>query len=122
MTGWLPPDAVQARMTQAISLIMPSIVAEDGDAEGLPSVIPEAMATACPVIGSDQGGIAEAIRHNETGLLVAPGDPSALAQAMRHVTQHQTLGEAGYRYATKALNAQLQSEKLEALLLATQRD
>jgi colanic acid/amylovoran biosynthesis glycosyltransferase len=118
LTGWLPQDAVQARMREAVSLVVPSIVAADGDAEGLPSVIPEAMAQACPVIGSDQGGIAEAIRHGDTGLLVPPGDATALADAMRQVAQDATLGVAGFWYATVALNARAQSEKLEALLLS----
>jgi glycosyltransferase involved in cell wall biosynthesis len=76
------------------------------------------MAQACPVIGSDQGGIAEAIRHGDTGLLVPPGDASALADAMRRVGQDNTLGVAGFRYATVALNARVQSRKLEALLLS----
>ena len=65
-----------------MSLVVPSVIAADGDAEGLPSVIPEAMAQACPVIGSDQGGIAEAVRSGVTGLLVPPGDAAALAAAM----------------------------------------
>jgi glycosyltransferase involved in cell wall biosynthesis len=118
LTGWLSPDAVRTRMTQAIALVVPSVVARDGDAEGLPSVIPEAMARSCPVIGSNQGGIAEAIRHGETGLLVSPGDATALADAMRQITRDTTLGPAGFVYATLALNARVQSEKLEALLLA----
>ena len=63
----------------------------DGDAEGLPSVIPEAMAQACPIIGSDQGGIAEAVRHGETGLLVPPGDPAALAEAMHRLVSEPQL-------------------------------
>jgi glycosyltransferase involved in cell wall biosynthesis len=120
LTGWLPPDAVRARMQEAVSLIVPSIIASSGDTEGLPSVIPEAMAQACPVIGSDQGGIAEAIRHEQTGLLVAPGDAAALAGAMRRMTPglRQSLGGSGFAYAAEALNARIQSGKLEALLLA----
>jgi colanic acid/amylovoran biosynthesis glycosyltransferase len=122
LTGWLPREAVRERMTQAVCLIVPSIIARDGDAEGLPSVIPEAMAQGCPVIGSDQGGIAEAIRHGETGLLVPPADAVALANAMRRIAQdmefRQILGAAGFREATIALNAQIQSEKLETLLLS----
>lgn len=118
LTGWLPQDVVQARMREAVSLLVPSVVAADGDAEGLPSVIPEAMAQACTVIGSDQGGIAEAIRHGDTGLLVPPADATALADAMRRAERDSTLGMAGFRYAMVALNARLQSEKLEALLLS----
>ena len=122
LTGWLPPDVVHARMAEAVSLLVPSVVASDGDAEGLPSVIPEAMAQGCPVIGSDQGGIAEAIRHDQTGLLVAPGDPAALTEAMRRVTDEAglraRLSASGFAYALSALNARIQSEKLEALLLS----
>jgi glycosyltransferase involved in cell wall biosynthesis len=118
MTGWLPPDAVRARMSQAVSLVVPSIIADDGDAEGLPSVIPEAMAQACPVIGSNQGGIAEAIRHNQTGLLVPPNDPEALANAMRGVALNPSLGPAGFAYASTELNARIQSSTLETLLLS----
>jgi colanic acid/amylovoran biosynthesis glycosyltransferase len=122
LTGWLSPDAVRDQMTKAVCLIVPSIVARDGDTEGLPSVIPEAMAQGCPVIGSDQGGIAEAIRHGSTGLLVPPGDAEALASAMRRLVQdvalRARLGAAGFTEAATALNARVQSEKLETLLLS----
>jgi colanic acid/amylovoran biosynthesis glycosyltransferase len=122
LTGWLPPDAVRSRMTEAVSLVVPSIIARDGDAEGLPSVIPEAMAQGCPVIGSDQGGIAEAIRPNQTGLLVTPGDAEALADAMHRIGKDTTLrdglGAAGFAEAAVTLNARIQSEKLETLLLS----
>jgi colanic acid/amylovoran biosynthesis glycosyltransferase len=122
LTGWLSPDAVRTRMTEAVSLLVPSIIASDGDAEGLPSVIPEAMAQGCPVIGSDQGGIAEAIRHNQTGLLVPPGDATALAATMHRIGREPelraALGSSGYAYAAAELNARIQSAKLETLLLA----
>ena len=109
-------------MINAISLVVPSIIAADGDAEGLPSVIPEAMAQACPVIGSNQGGIAEAIRHEQTGLLVPPGDAHALAHAMHQIAtqpdQAAALGRAGYTHAAAALNARIQSARLEDVLLS----
>jgi colanic acid/amylovoran biosynthesis glycosyltransferase len=121
LTGWLPPDAVRARMLEAFSLLVPSIVARDGDAEGLPSVIPEAMAQGCPVIGSNQGGIAEAIRHDRTGLLIPPGDAAALAAAIHRIASQPglraALGSAGYAAAAAELNARIQSARLEALLL-----
>jgi glycosyltransferase involved in cell wall biosynthesis len=106
-------------MADAVSLLVPSIVASGGDAEGLPSVIPEAMAQGCPVIGSDQGGISEAITHGRTGLLVTQGDPASLAEAMRQIApMRDRLGADAFAYARTALNARTQSEKLEALLLA----
>jgi colanic acid/amylovoran biosynthesis glycosyltransferase len=125
LTGWLPPDAVRACMTNAVSLLVPSVIARDGDAEGLPSVIPEAMAQGCPVIGSNQGGIAEAISDGQTGLLVPAGDADALAIAMRCIAQDVSLGArlgaAGFRQAASTLNAHIQSAALEDLLLSVCR-
>jgi colanic acid/amylovoran biosynthesis glycosyltransferase len=121
LTGWLPPEAVTEHMARAWSLLVPSVIAPDGDAEGLPSVIPEAMAQACPVIGSAQGGVAEAVKHGQTGLLVPPGDPVALAEAMHHLvsTQHlrHGLGREAFAYVAVHLNARIQSAALEELLL-----
>lgn len=121
LPGWLPSPAVQAHMAQAKALVVPSIIAADGDAEGLPSVIPEAMAAGCPVIGSGQGGIAEAIQDRETGLLVPPGNAAALAASMLRLAaneaENKRLGLAGFGEAAANLNAKRQSAKLEALLL-----
>ncbi len=121
LTGWLPPREIAARMAAACTLLVPSIVADNGDAEGLPSVIPEAMAQACPVIGSNQGGIAEAVTDGATGLLVPPGDAEALADAMRRLAYdaplRHSLGQAAFTYAHAHLNARVQSAALEKLLL-----
>ena len=120
LAGWLAPEAVKARMAGAWSLLVPSVVAANGDAEGLPSVVPEAMAQGCPAIGSNEGGIAEAISHDETGLLVRPGDALALAAAMRTIAApavRNRLGSAGFRAVSSMLNAHIQSTELEAVLL-----
>lgn len=123
LAGWLPPLLVAARMAEAWSLVVPSIVAADGDAEGLPSVVPEAMAQACPVIGTAQGGIAEAVADGRTGLLVPPNDPGALAASMRRLAvepglRHE-LGRGAFAYVGAHLNARVQSAALEDLLLET---
>lgn len=121
LTGWLPPEEVTRRMAGSSALLVPSIVAPDGDAEGLPSVIPEAMAQAVPVIGSAEGGIAEAVQHEVTGLLVPPGEPASLAAAMARLASQpelrHALGQAAFAYVSARLNAQVQSAALETLLL-----
>ncbi len=121
LAGWKAPAAVQQDMEAAQCLVVPSIVASGGDAEGLPSVIPEAMASGCAVIGSGQGGIAEAIRNEQTGLLVTPGDPAALAASMLRLAREDGLRDrlAAAAFADVALrmNARVQSAKLEDLLL-----
>jgi glycosyltransferase involved in cell wall biosynthesis len=61
--------------------------------EGLPLSILEAMATAKPVIATAVGGTAEAVLHGETGLLVPPADPAALAAAIRTVLSDPLLAQ-----------------------------
>ncbi|HVY18254.1 MAG TPA: glycosyltransferase [Rhodopila sp.] len=121
LPGWVDIRAVSGYMRSAVALIVPSVIAADGDAEGLPSVIPEAMAQACPVIASAQGGMAEAIMDDVSGLLAPPGDPAALARAMRRVSADadlaRRLGLGGFGQASVTLNARLQSAKLETILL-----
>ena len=58
-------------------LVLPSI-----KSEGTPQVIPQALAVGTPVVATATGGIPEIIRDGETGCLVPPADPHALAQAM----------------------------------------
>ncbi|HZX22453.1 MAG TPA: glycosyltransferase [Woeseiaceae bacterium] len=53
--------------------------------EGLGSVLLQAMAAGTPIVASDTGGIPELIRHEETGLLVAPRDAAALAAAIERL-------------------------------------
>lgn len=60
--------------------------------EGTPVALIEAMAAGVPVLSTDVGGVADLIVHGETGWLVRPGDPSGLAQGVRHL-----LGDVGLR-------------------------
>lgn len=62
--------------------VAPSITAKDGDKEGLPTTITEAMASGLPVIGSDSGGIKEIVCHGENGFVVAEKDSKAIAYAI----------------------------------------
>jgi glycosyltransferase involved in cell wall biosynthesis len=67
--------------------------------EGFPIAVLEAMRAGLPVVASDVGGIAEAVVEGETGSLVRPGDPAALADALVPLLRDPTLrlhqGRAG---------------------------
>jgi colanic acid/amylovoran biosynthesis glycosyltransferase len=66
-------------------MVVPSVPAESGDQDGLPTVLLEAMGSGVAVVASDLPGLNEAVVDGETGLLVPPGDPDSLAKALRTV-------------------------------------
>jgi glycosyltransferase involved in cell wall biosynthesis len=71
---------IAAELDRIDALVLPSLFGE-----GLPMVVLEAMAAAIPVIASDVEGVPEAIIPRETGLLVPPGDSTALAAAIKEL-------------------------------------
>lgn len=120
--GWSPNAAARRAMRGALAVCVPSVVASGGDAEGLPHVVLEAMAAAAPVIASAVAGIPEAVAHEATGFLVAPGDPAAIAAAARRLLAEPGLarhmGNAARAAATEGFDAVAQSRLLEEALLA----
>ncbi|MGI8828229.1 MAG: glycosyltransferase [Candidatus Limnocylindria bacterium] len=94
LTGPLPyPDVVQ-RYRRASAFVLPCIVAPDGDRDGIPNVILEAMAAAVPVISTPVSGIPEVLRDNDTGLVVPEGDAAAIADAIERLVDDADLGLA----------------------------
>jgi glycosyltransferase involved in cell wall biosynthesis len=103
-----------------LAVVVPSVTAETGDAEGLPNTVLEAMARGCPVVGSDHAGIGEAVIDGETGFLCAERDVGGLATALSRLIENpdlcRRLGEAGRARIGAEFDADIQSGRLEALL------
>ena len=91
LQGWATQEAVRDWMGRAAVLAVPSVVAADGDRDGLPNVILEAAAAGLPIVASGVGGIGEFVSHESTGLLVAPADPGALAGAIGRALDDERL-------------------------------
>lgn len=91
LPGAVPHREMPATYRQADVLAAPSIVAPDGDRDGLPNVVTEAMAGGVPVVGSRLSGIPEAVEDERTGLLTIPGESARLADALHRMLTDNAL-------------------------------
>ena len=92
-------DGVAEALLAADGFVAPSVTSADGDMEGIPVVISEAMSVGLPVISTRHAGIPEVVEDGVTGILVAERDVEGLADAMFRIACSQELatrlGDAG---------------------------
>ena len=116
--GALDPEAVAAHMRRATLLAAPSLTARDGDAEGLPQTIVEAMASGLPVVGTHHSGIGEAVADGESGFLVPEGEHEPLASRLADLLGDPVMrgqqGAKGRAIAEAKFDAVRQARLVEA--------
>lgn len=99
--GWVSAAELARAYASARVCVLPAIVDRRGDTEGLGVVLLEAMSYGIPVVASDTGGITDIVTNGETGLLVPPGDATALKTAILQLHRNPALaaqlGAAGAR-------------------------
>jgi colanic acid/amylovoran biosynthesis glycosyltransferase len=78
-------DAVRRMVADSDVLVQPSVVAPDGDMDGIPNTLIEAMALGIPVVTTSVSGIPELVTDGVTGVVVRPGDPKELAAGLQRV-------------------------------------
>jgi len=120
--GWVPNAELRHMMRGALAVCVPSVAAADGDAEGLPNVVLEAMAAGAPIVATNHAGIGEAVEENRSGFLVPSGDVDALTMALRRLVEApelaRTMGAEARLAALDRFDAMTQSKRLEAILEA----
>jgi colanic acid/amylovoran biosynthesis glycosyltransferase len=82
LPGPMPQEEVARALVGADCFVMPCRRDRTGDMDGIPTVFMEALATGRPVVSCAVSGVPELVRDGETGLLVPPDDPAALADAI----------------------------------------
>lgn len=83
LAGALPRERLLRLYPRASALAAPCVVGSDGNRDGLPTVLVEAMALGVPVVATDVTGIPELVEDGVTGLIVPQREPEALAAALR---------------------------------------
>jgi glycosyltransferase involved in cell wall biosynthesis len=99
LTGALPQTALYHEYRRADVLCLPCRVDEDGDRDGIPNVLVEAMACGVPIVTTSVSGIPEVVDDGVTGLIVPVDDPVATADAIERLGRDTALAQ---RIATNA--------------------
>ena len=76
------------KIRSADALLMPSIVAENGDSDGIPTVMAEAMLLKVPVVASEVGSISDLVIQGKTGFLARSGDVADLVEKILQLREH----------------------------------
>lgn len=123
--GIQTPDIVREHMKRSSVLAVPSIRTDSGAAEGLPTVLMEALALNLPVVATTSAGIPEAITDGDNGFLVPERDHALLEQRITTLLTNRELWSqfslAGRRRAERDFNVRRQSAVLEDLYFEVTR-
>jgi glycosyltransferase involved in cell wall biosynthesis len=93
LKGAMPQEHLKEFLNRADVFVLPCVTASDGDMDGVPVSLMEAMAMEIPTVSTYVSGIPELIENDQSGLLVPEKDPQALAAAIQRLIQDAALRE-----------------------------
>lgn len=125
LIGAQTQDQVQELLESSDIFVAPCVVAADGNADGMPTVLLEAMATGVPCISTAVTGIPEVVRNGSTGILARPGNSHVLARAIQQLsapgTDRVSLTRNARALIEQDFDVRRQAELLRSLSLAVRR-
>jgi glycosyltransferase involved in cell wall biosynthesis len=108
LPGKVSHDDVPTYLSGCDVFVLPSVVDQSGNVDGLPNALLEAMAAGCAVVASNVAGVPLAVQNGENGLLVPQKDPGRLAEAVSTLLDNAALraqmGAAARRKIEQELN------------------
>ena len=118
-TGFVSQEQLREIYYRSHIFLHPSQTGRDGNQEGIPNSMLEAMATGLPVFATEHGGIPEAIENGVSGVLVRERDDEALARALLNAAQDPGLlsriGHAASSAVRKNFDLSTQAQRLEQI-------
>jgi glycosyltransferase involved in cell wall biosynthesis len=121
LTGFVSQEQLREIYYRSHIFLHPSQTGRDGNQEGIPNSMLEAMATGLPVFATEHGGIPEAIENGVNGVLVPERDDEALARALLNAAQDSgflsRIGHAGGEAVRKNFDLSTQAHRLEEIYL-----
>jgi colanic acid/amylovoran biosynthesis glycosyltransferase len=125
LAGWKSQSETASLLQQAHVLLAPSVRAPDGDEEGIPLALMEAMATGMPVVSTFHSGIPELVEDGVSGFLVPEANTELLQSRIAWLRDHPThwdwMGRAGRRMVESLYNAPKLHERFIDLLAGMSR-
>jgi len=119
--GFLQQPALKALYESAHAFVHPSEMGVDGNQEGVPNSMLEAMASGLPVLATQHGGIPEAVTNGKSGMLVSEGDHAALAEAMlslaANLETYRAMSLAAHQEVSEKFEQSAQVRRLEEYYL-----
>ena len=117
LVGALPHEEVIAQYQEATVFALPAILGKDGDRDGIPNVILEALSMGLPVVSTAHSGIPEVIEEGVNGLLVPPEDAQAFSSALERLICDPEMGNAFGKAGRKIVADRFNPEKNARRLL-----
>ncbi|MCB0190932.1 MAG: glycosyltransferase [Anaerolineae bacterium] len=122
LCGALSHSDVIEKYRQATVFVLPAVLGADGDRDGIPNVILEAMAMQLPVVSTQHSGIPEVVEDGLNGLLVPPADDKALADALARLLdspdERRQMGLKGRQTVNRKFDLERNVKRLFAEFMA----